>query len=241
MIDLHCHILPWVDDGAENARIACQMAEQSLRNGVHTVVATPHCNLRGARPNYRDRTYTECISMFRALRRQHDLPLRVLSGAEVFVHGSNLRQLLMEEKVVTLNHSRYLLVEFNFQSGPENLNQMLHMVTRFGYIPVIAHPERYAAVQNSPGLAHMWHEKGYVIQLNKGSIMGRLGPQACETAQYLLSSQVAHVVASDAHDMRGRAPGFRSLIPTLKNFCSPAYIQKLLQGNHFRILTYRDL
>ena len=241
MIDLHCHILPWVDDGAENARVACQMAEQCLRNGVRTVVATPHCNLRGARPNYRGRTYTECISMFRALLRQHDIPLRVLSGAEIFAHGSNLRQLLMEDKVVTLNHSRYLLVEFNFQTRPEALNQMLHMVTRFGYIPVIAHPERYKAVQESPGLALQWYERGYIIQLNKGSLLGRLGQAAGETAQYLISSQVAHVIASDAHDMRSRAPGFRSLIPVLKKHCSPNYIRDLLQRNPYRILTDQDL
>lgn len=241
MIDLHCHILPGVDDGAESARLACQMAEQSLRNGIHTVVATPHCNLRGARPNYRGRTYTECFSMFRALLRQHDIPLRVLPGAEIFAHPSNLRRLLMEQKVVTLNHSRYLLVEFNFQSRAETLNQMLHMVSRFGYIPVIAHPERYHAVQDAPGLAHLWYEKGYIIQINKGSILGRLGPTAYETAQYLLSSQVAHVVASDAHDMRSRAPGFRSVIPLLKNNCSSRYIDQLLRVNPYRILTDQNL
>ncbi len=241
MIDLHCHIIPWVDDGAESARVACQMAELSLRNGVDTIVATPHCNLQGSRPNYRDRTFTNVFSMFRALLIQHDIPLRVLPGAEVFAHSSNLQQLLEEERVVTLNHSRYLLVEFNFQTPPEELNALLSMVKSYGYIPVIAHPERYSAVQNAPGLAVQWYEKGYIIQLNKGSILGRLGQTACDTAQYLLSTQTAHVIASDAHDMRGRAPGFQSTMPLLRKFCSPGYISNLLEENPFKIVTDQEI
>ena len=235
MIDLHCHIIPWVDDGAESARVACQMAEFSLRNGVDTIVATPHCNLQGSRHNYRGKTFRDVFSMFRALLIQHEIPLRVLPGAEVFCHSSNLRELLEEEKVVTLNHSRYLLVEFNFQ------NNLLSVVSRYGYIPVIAHPERYVAVQNSPGLAVRWFEKGYVIQLNKGSLLGRLGQTACDTAQYLLSAQIAHVVASDAHDMRGRAPGFYSLLPLLRDFCAPEYVDRLVEENPYKIVTDQDL
>lgn len=241
MIDIHCHIIPWVDDGAESARVACQMAELSIRNGVDTIVATPHCNLKGSRPNYRGKTFTDFFSMFRALLIQHEIPLRVLPGSEVFVHSSNIQELLEEKRVVTLNHSRYLLVEFNFQTSAEDLNNLLSMVSRYGYIPVIAHPERYAAVQNAPGLAVRWYDKGYVIQLNKGSLLGRLGQTACDTAQYLLSTQTAHVVASDAHDVRGRAPGFHSLLPLLRDFCSPDYVHQLVEENPYKIVTDQDL
>ena len=241
MIDLHCHIMPWVDDGAESAWMACRMAELSLRNGVDIVVATPHCNLKGSRTNYRGRTFTEVFSMFRALLEQHDIPLRVLPGAEIFAHGSNLRELLEEDRVVTLNHSRYLLVEFNFQTPAEELNELLSVVRSYGYIPVIAHPERYVAVQEAPGLAMRWYEKDYVIQLNKGSILGRLGQASCETAHYLLSNQTAHVVASDAHDIRGRAPGFHSLLPVLKDICSHDYVLQLVEENPYKILTDQDL
>lgn len=241
MIDLHCHIIPWVDDGAESARIACRMADLSVRAGVDTIVATPHCNLQGSRPNYRGRTFTNFFSMFRALLVQHNIPLRVLPGSEVFAHSSNLRDLLEEERIVTLNHSRYVLVEFNFQTSPEELNNLLSMVRSYGYIPVIAHPERYEAVQNAPGVAIQWYDKGYVIQLNKGSLLGRLGQTAYDTAWYLLSNQIAHVIASDAHDMRGRAPGFQSLMPYLRENCSPEYIDELLSENPYRIVTDREL
>ncbi len=237
MVDLHCHIIPWVDDGAENAEAACRMAQIALRSGVDTVVATPHCNLLGARPNHRGRKYAEGFSLFRALLRQREIPLTVLPGAEVFAHNSNLRTLLDEERVVTLNHSRYLLLEFNFHSSASNINTLLEATARRGYIPVIAHPERYQAVQSSPGIALQWCEKGYIIQLNKSSLLARLGEAACDTAQYLLSSQAAHVIASDAHDVRARSPGFQSLLPLLHELCSKEYIHALLEDNPRRIIS----
>ena len=132
-------------------------------------------------------------------------------------------------------------MEFNFRTPAEELNNLLSLVRSYGYIPVIAHPERYGAVQNAPGLAVRWYDKGYVIQLNKGSLLGRLGQAACETAQYLLANQTAHVVASDAHDIRGRAPGFHSLLPLLRDFCSPDYVSKLVEENPYKIVTDQDL
>ena len=114
MIDLHCHILPFVDDGAENASVACAMAEHALRCGVDTVVATPHCNLHGARGNYRGDEYSRSLAMFRALLRQHHIPLRVLPGAENFCHRNGFAGLLREKRFLTLNGSRYFLAEFNF-------------------------------------------------------------------------------------------------------------------------------
>ncbi len=237
MVDLHCHIIPWVDDGAENAETACRMAQIALRNGVDTIVATPHCNLLGARPNQRGRKYAECFSLFRALLRQRDIPLTVLPGAEVFAHSSNLRTLLDEERVVTLNHSRYILLEFNFHSPASNINTLLEASARRGYVPVIAHPERYHAVQSSPGIALQWCEKGYIIQLNKSSLLARLGESACDTAQYLLRAQAAHVIASDAHDVRSRSPGFQSVLPLLGELCTQDYIRDLLEENPRRIIS----
>lgn len=237
MIDLHCHILPFVDDGAENARIACAMAEHSLRHGVDTIVATPHCNLLGARENFRGRDYEELLGMFRALLRQRGLPLTVLPGSELFVHSSNLAELLDGNKVMTLNRSRYLLAEFNFHSQGESISVLLDRILRRGYVPVIAHPERYAAVQREPRLVVDWFSRGCIIQLNKGSLLDRLGKGAYATGMHLLRSGLAHVIASDAHNMLHRPPGFLSLMPVLKYYCSEEYIKTLLEDNPLRIVS----
>lgn len=241
MIDIHCHILPGIDDGAENAAMACQMARQALDNGVDTVVATPHCNLPRCYPNYRGRRYTECISMFRALLRQEGIPLEVLSGAEVFARRSNLRHLLEENQLVTLNHSRYLLVEFPFEASEADICIMLRQIKERGLVPVIAHPERYVALQNHGALAAQWYEQGYVLQVNKPSLEGRLGISAMETACDLLSMGLAHVIASDAHDLRYRTTGLRTLLHRLERYCSEEYIHDLVEENPRRILSDLEL
>lgn len=245
MIDLHCHIIPWIDDGAADAATACAMAIHAYRSGVDTIVATPHCNLYGRRScwgqNYRGRSYTEVFSLFRALLRQHHIPLTVLPGAELFADPDNLRKLLDERRVVTLNHSRYLLTEFDFFSRGETISAALALIARRGYVPVVAHPERYRAVQEDPQLAVRWFRAGYVLQLNKGSLLGRLGSGAQEVSAFLLSRGLAHVIASDAHDMRYRPTGFVTLLSFLEGRCDRAYLELLLDGNPRRILADRPL
>ncbi|MBQ7871920.1 MAG: hypothetical protein IJ357_07245 [Oscillospiraceae bacterium] len=236
MIDLHCHILPGVDDGAESAAAACRMAERALNSGVRTVVATPHCNLRGERSNYRGPALERQFAMLRALLRQHGLPLRVLPGAEVFAHGDNIRSLLEEGRLMTLNRSRYLLVEFPFSAPGQEITAILDAVARRGCVPVVAHPERYAAVQRDPRLAALWFRRGYVIQVNKGSLLGLLGRSSAAMARELLHRGLVHVIASDAHDPDHRTAGFRSLLPLLEQRCDPTYIELLLRGNPQRII-----
>ncbi len=236
MIDLHCHIIPRVDDGAPSAEAACAMAEHALRSGVDTVVATPHCNLRGARLTAAGADYDRAFGMLRALLRQHRIPLTVLPGAELFAHRSNLRQLLDSGKLVTLNHSRYLLAEFRFSESGEEISALLAAIARRGLIPVVAHPERYEAVQESPALAAVWFSRGYVIQLNKGSLLGRLGTGAERTSLRLLRRGLAHVIASDAHDPVYRPTGFASLLPFLAQRCPSDYARLLLEENPRRII-----
>lgn len=241
MIDLHCHIIPWVDDGAANSTVACAMAQRAWAEGVTTVVATPHCNLDDRQPNFLGRGYARTFALFRALLRQHKIPLEILPGAELFCHPSNLRYLLDRQKVATLNHSRYLLVEFNFSEGGGAMTDALELISRRGLVPVVAHPERYECVQFQPELVAEWFRRGYIIQLNKGSIMGQLGAEPKETAGLLLERGLAHVVASDAHNTRHRRTGFQSLIPILERRCTREYIDLLLKGNPQAVIEDRPI
>ncbi|MBE6985749.1 MAG: hypothetical protein E7434_09145 [Ruminococcaceae bacterium] len=239
MIDLHCHIIPYIDDGAKSIEIACAMAKHAYRTGVDTIVATPHCNLRNARPNYRDREYSMVFSTFRAILKQKQIPIKLLPGAEVFAHEENIRRLIDEEMLVTLNHSRYLLVEFPFHGDGRGICRTLEAIARRGLIPVIAHPERYDAVQDRPDLVEHWFSQGFVIQINKGSLLGRLGNGAQKTSLRLLYDGFAHVIASDAHDMRHRPPGFLSLTESLN--IDPRYLHMLLHDNPSRIINDEPL
>ena len=237
MIDLHCHIIPGIDDGAKSAEIACAMAENAWNTGVDTIVATPHCNLNMARPNYRGWDYALAFSMFKALLKQRGIPITILPGAEVYGRSHNIRQLIEENRLVTLNHSRYLLVEFNFGADGEYISRILDAVSHRGLIPVVAHPERYEAVQQDPGLAQYWFSRGYIIQLNKGSILGLLGEGAQICSRELLARGFAHVIASDAHDNHYRPTGFRELLGYLGPYVDHRYLKLLLSTNPKRIIS----
>lgn len=236
MIDLHCHIIPYIDDGARSAHIACAMARHAVQSGVTTIVATPHCNL-GRRPNYRDREYYMILGMFRALLKQEGIDLTVLPGSEVFVRPSNIRALIEENRLVTLNHSRYLLVEFPFDCSGRVISQLLDAIARRGLVPVVAHPERYDAVQDSPQLVARWFSQGYIIQVNKGSLLGRLGSGADLCSNHLLRHGLVHVIAGDAHDMKYRPTGFRSLISAFEPKIGSEYLRLLLHTNPQRIIS----
>ena len=205
MIDLHCHILPGADDGSDSYDTSCRMAAMAADSGVRYVLATPHCNTHDPRKNYRSADLLRAVRALQAELDRWQIPVTVLPGAEVLLR-ENPQELLEQNLLQTLNDSRYLLVEFYFDEDPGAMSRRLSVIAAAGLIPVIAHPERYFAVQDVPALAQKWADRGWVLQLNKGSILGDLGEQAYDTAALLLRSGAAAVIASDAHDVWQRTP-----------------------------------
>ena len=237
MTDIHCHILPGADDGAETMEDAVQMARMAAASGVRTILATPHCNLPFAeQKNYistglRD----QFVALARAVK-QARIPLAILPGAEVFC-TPQVPELLDRRRLLGLAGSRYLLVEFFFDESPDFMNDMLRAIAGRGMIPVVAHPERYDAIQASTQLAQEWVRLGYVLQVNKGSILGRLGRGAELAADRLLSAGLAHIAASDAHSPLTRTPELDELRRYLEQAYSPRYASLLLEQNHRHILS----
>ena len=215
MLDLHCHILPGLDDGAPDETVSLAMAAMAADSGVTHIFATPHCNTHSEQKNYRS---ASLIDAYRSLQRRIDeagIPLKILAGAEVLARGSFFRR-LAEGDFMTLNGSRYLLVEFYFDEDPAFMEQCLLEAEAAGLVPVVAHPERYFCVQNAPELAQRWAERGRVLQLNKESLLGGLGERAFDTAALLLRRGAVSAIASDAHDFRWRDPHMGGLLDVLE-------------------------
>ena len=230
MIDLHCHILPGVDDGADCQATSLDMARMAWRQGTDVIVATPHC----CRPDQPQRLSSAVLTgrlgaLNRALR-DGGSQLAVLPGMEVFA-TPELPALLDSGELVTLAGSRYLLVEFFFPEEVDFMEFTFSTVLDHGLIPVVAHPERYAAVQESPELAADWFRRGFILQLNKGSILGQLGLGAKKAAWWLLRHGLAHVIASDAHTAFFRNSGLAHVRETVSNELSWRYAQILLEEN----------
>lgn len=241
MIDLHCHILPGVDDGAPDLNTALEMARMAWDSGVTAMVATPHCNLpRGQRGNYISRELAERFSRLRRELRQAGIPLQLYTGMEVFC-TPDTEQLLLAGKLSTLAGSHYMLVEFYFDESAAYMTGQLEGLLRHGVIPLVAHPERYDPVQRDPELARRWREMGCALQLNKGSLLGSLGSRAETTSHYLLRRGLAQAVASDGHGVSHRTPHMGQVRRLLEALCQPEYVHILLEENPRRILRDQPL
>jgi protein-tyrosine phosphatase len=145
MIDLHCHILPGLDDGSQSLEESLEMAAMAAGHGIRKIVATPHCITGAAR------TVTQNVAMLQQLLEEVGIPLQIYPGMGIFGTYDTAR-LLQEKKLLTLNGSRYPLVEFHFQSDGEEETWILRSICKLGFTPIVAHPERYGYVQQNPGL-----------------------------------------------------------------------------------------
>lgn len=236
MIDIHCHILPYSDDGSESLAESLAMARAAAASGVDTVVMTPHCNLPDAESD--NFLSAELEARYKELQnevRVAGIPLTLLPGAEVF-YTPEVPSFLKRGLLPHLNHSDYLLVEFYFDSSPEDIRAGLESILSEGLKPILAHPERYHAVQAEPYLVGDWFESGSIIQINKGSLLGRLGRGSFRAADWILGHGLAHVVASDAHTSTVRTPDLESVSDLIAERFSPDYAELLLETNPRHII-----
>ena len=234
MIDLHSHILPELDDGAQSLWDSIAMARVAVESGITAMAATPHC--------MEDRT-REVHAAWRLLRealQESEVPLKLYLGMEIFGTTQTAR-MLREGKLLTINGSRYPLIEFPFHSDGDEESWILRSVCKAGFRPVVAHPERYTYIQREPELLNRWCRMGCLLQINRGSLLGRFGRQARETGMELVERGFASVVASDAHSPRVRSPWMDDVREMLTQEISPRCARALLVENPKRILKNEEI
>lgn len=239
MVDIHCHILPGLDDGAEDMEEALGMARAAAASGVAGIVATPHFP---GRPESLE-MLGDILNRYRSLRsglEKAGIPLRIFPGAEILCLPQTV-QMARQRQLPTLGNSDYLLCEFYFQESRAYITKLLNAIAATGYRIVVAHPERYEAVQRDIRLAERWFAAGYVLQINKDSLLGNFGPKVQATAQELLNRGLAHIIASDAHSTLYRTGDMEPLLYWLEENCPPEYARVLLSENPRRLLQGREM
>lgn len=234
MIDIHCHILPNMDDGAQSMAEALEMARLAVQSGVTDIIATPHFPadmLQEKLPQKVLRT----LEQFQKALEKVQIPLKVHPGAEILCLPDAVT-LARQGQLPTLGQGHYLLTEFFFDESIQYIDQTLHELSQLGYTPIIAHPERYHAIQQNIRIAEDWFFKGYLMQVNKGSILGAFGGNVQAAAEHLLHHGLAHVLASDAHHSEYRTPHMQQLYHWALEQLGSRYTHILLQENPSRIL-----
>jgi protein-tyrosine phosphatase len=198
MIDIHCHILPNLDDGAESMEISVGMAKMAIEDGVSHIICTPHANDRYV--------FDPALIKQRRdeLQGQFEGQLVFATGCDFHLSFENLQTIREEATRFTLNQKNYLLVEFADYSIPAALDQSLHELQLAGLCPVITHPERNPLIRTKPERLFQWLRQGCVVQVTAQSVMGKFGRTAREAAERWLAAGAVHFIASDAHNVTSR-------------------------------------
>ncbi|MCP4578313.1 MAG: hypothetical protein GY846_18740 [Deltaproteobacteria bacterium] len=204
MIDIHCHILPAVDDGAASIEDSLAMARQAVEDGITSILATPH-TLNGINRNTVPHILSG-ISQLRHALAADGIPLKIYPGSEVHLVTDMCLKIRNGEICTLNNNGKYVLIELPYQSVPDGIKQEIFDLKLDGITPIIAHPERNAVIQNNPHILRELIHMGALSQVTAMSIVGDFGPETRESAKGLLESRLAQLIASDAHSPRSRPP-----------------------------------
>lgn len=240
MIDIHAHILPGLDDGSDRTLTSLRMAELAVRSGVTDLIATPHSNQRGRFENYASQELEVRFQRLKEAVRREKLDLRLHLGMEVYA-TSDMADLYREGKLLTLSGSRYLLMEFGFHDDAYYMERVLRDVLDAGVTPILAHPERYKALQALPDIMADWVRSGVHLQINKGSLSGFFGKESFRLAVIMLNHDLASFVASDAHRADQRTPALRDTYRWIAEHYSEHLAERLLRRNPERVLRNEPL
>lgn len=176
MIDLHCHILSGIDDGALNDEISLKMAQEAVLEGIHTIVATPHH--QNSRYLNEKKDIVQYVQKLNVLLKQEKVPLTILPGQEVRLYGEILEDYRAGE-ILTLNDTgKYLFIEFPSSQVPHYAEQLLFDIQSKGLIPIIVHPERNSRLLEEPDLLYKFITNGALAQVTAGSLTGRFGKKS---------------------------------------------------------------
>ena len=235
MIDIHTHILPGVDDGANSLEEAYEMALMAARSGVTALAATPHSNQLMGFPEEELKKQKAAFRQLQQLLNRENIPLQLFQGMEIW-SSVDMTEKIKAGKLITLNHTPYVLIEFAFNEEPWWIEAIIEELKGIGLIPVIAHPERYFCVQDDPQLLYEWKKQGALAQMNKGSILGRFGREIERTAEILLKNRLFTCIASDAHHAYIRTTDMKELQYYLQRHFSLKEQERILELNPAAIL-----
>ncbi|MGV2939574.1 tyrosine-protein phosphatase [Mesobacillus sp. LC4] len=204
MIDLHCHILAGIDDGAQTMAESIEMARAAVNEGIDTIIATPH-HKNGRYENSKQDIIQKTDELNEVLKAEN-IPMTILPGQEPAIHGELLKGITLGE-VSTLNNTQYIFIELPAGHVPRYTDKLLYDLQMEGKIPVIVHPERNQEIIERPEILYQLIKNGALSQVTASSICGIFGKKIKSFSEQLIEANLVHFIASDAHNTNKR--GFR--------------------------------
>lgn len=239
LADIHCHIVPYVDDGAAVLEEAMALLDSQYGQGVRIICATPHL-----RAGMFESSDEEIISQFNRLKEMAEdrFPDLSLFLSREYHCDKLLKEHLEQQTILPLGSLPGqkasvggLLIEFSARHTEQQIHEYIELVKSYGYVPVIAHVERYPAVASVDQIRKV-KAAGARIQVNAGSVLGREGLGTRRFVRKLLKEQLVDLVASDCHDTLSRPCELRTAYEWIEKKCGETYARKVLYENPREIL-----
>ena len=233
LVDIHCHLLPGIDDGAGDWDESLAMARLAAAEGIGTIVATPH--QLGAYCGNEGRTIRALAAQLQQLLDQQGVPLRVVPGADVRIEPDLIRKIRSGEVLTLADRGRYVLLELPHEVYVP-LDRLLADLGAAGLVGILSHPERNQGILGQPRVLDGLVQRGCLFQVTAGSLVGTFGAQIQEFAERLVTEGLVHFVATDAHGVKARRPLMRRAYQRLVELAGAETASELCSGNPNRVV-----
>ena len=228
MIDLHCHLLPGVDDGARTLEDSLAMAQQAVAEGIIHVLVTPH-HKNGKYLNPKE-AVLEATAALQTELDDRGISLTLYPSQEIRINGELMDDIENGDILFVDEEHRYLLIEFPTLSIPEYTEQLFFKLRQQGITPIIVHPERNQAVIDDPNILLPFIERGALAQLTASSYVGAFGKDIAKLSHLLIEANLVHVIASDAHNVHGRGFHYKKAFSQLDAEFGPEKVDYFRQN-----------
>jgi len=234
MIDMHNHILFGVDDGAKTIENSIELIEEEIKKGVSHIILTPHYKGKSVELNMENvmRNFDD----LKEFVENKKLNVKLYLGNEIYC-DSNFYELFENGKFKTLAGSDYILIEFSVTDTPKNIAEICYEAKIKGYIPIIAHVERYSSLYDDSLLLKDILNEGAHLQVNASTLVNRESKESNRYANFLLKNELISFVASDVHDMGERCFYLDEAYKRVKKTCSESYADKIFYINQQKIIS----
>jgi protein-tyrosine phosphatase len=235
MIDIHCHILPNVDDGPKSWDISQEMCRMAAEDGIEHIVATPHANERYKYDRQQLASDLEHLTSLVG-------PTPSLSlGCDFHLSYENVQDLLITPERYTIEGSHYLLVELSNYSIPSQINEYFTRMADVGITPILTHPERNPILQDTQERVLQWVDQGCAVQVTASALTGSWGQKAERVAAWLFERNAVHILATDAHDTTRRIPSLSVARDKIAKLYGPDIAKALVDDNPRSVVSDQPL
>lgn len=237
-VDIHCHILPGVDDGSQSPEETKAMLEKAWDEGIQIMVATPHYHKQRGK-NDIDLIKKQLL-LTRKLAKEVHPKMQICLGMEIY-YGEDVPELLKTGKAVSIRKSRYILVEFSPGDDFQYILNAVRKLQMSGHTVIIAHIERYNCLREDISNVEYLREMGAYLQVNAGSITGSYGRSVKKFLREVLKAHLVQLIGTDAHGPEKRSPKMQEAYKEVVKRCGEEYADQIFGQNAKKVLRNEEI